>query len=473
MLKHYTKIALFIYLILSVFALHFYSGDEYFQLIGFAKYRLGLMPEMYHTIWELKEQVRSTLQPSVLFCIYKFLALLFNYHGFFFVNLIIKLISAAFIVFCLYLFIQCFLPLIKESSHQKWFILLTYFSYLTVFLGVHFSADSTGQNFFILGFVIAYQNKDSKLPLKDILAGIFLGISFIIRCQDGFLIAGLMMWLLFYNKTSIKSLFRTNIALVLTYLILGVLVDRWFYNNWTIAIFNYYLYFHNLKLLGTVAGPSPWYFYITRSFILLPFGPLYLLAILIFTYFKPKNVITWIIWPYIIVHILIGYKEIRYMSPINLMMPFIMFFALEELMVRFNFKIKIIYVKIAKLAWYLNCCLIILVILPSPGIIQAAQIAIKYKKPTIVYITNNKKVFPPELDIYSRSNLLHIYTNNLNYCPPNYNCLVLYYCTDLTKDVSAYKIVSKNCVSYNNTILNKFLTSGLRTNIYEIKNIEN
>ena len=46
MLKHYTKIALGVYLIISLFALHFYSPDEYFQILGFAKYKLGIMPEM-------------------------------------------------------------------------------------------------------------------------------------------------------------------------------------------------------------------------------------------------------------------------------------------------------------------------------------------------------------------------------------------------------------------------------------------
>ena len=477
MLKHYTKIALAVYLIISLFALHFYSPDEYFQILGFAKYKLGIMPEM-STIWELTSKARSSFQPTIVYSLFKafdpFIRNL-NLNTIIFVNTFLKLASAILSVFCINQFIKAFIPTIENKLYKKWFILLTFFSYLTVFLGVHFSADGTSVSFILLGLSLSYNiNTTNK---KDYLTGFIFGLAFLVRYQDLFLIFGVLSWLLLINQSSFIRITRICFALLITYLGLGLCVDRWFYGEWTFAIYNYSLWWQKSHLLGTFGGSEPWYYYITHSFILLPYGPLYFLSIIVIILYKRRSIITWAIFPYLLVHCLIGHKEMRFLAPVNALMPLIMLYALEILIKRFNFQINQKYYKYIKITWYLNCLTLILIALPSPTILQALNIAIKYKKPTIIYYTGNPIItaFPHEISTYSRYNLKPQYTTDARKinCPINHNCLLLYFCPAIDKTLTdSLKLVSQNCYGTKNTILNIYSSEINRTNIYEIKNIE-
>ena len=100
--------------------------------------------------------------------------------------------------------------------------------------------------------------------------GVFLGLSFLFRYQSAILSVSLVSWLLFVRKEKISRL-AVIVAGSGLILVLGVLLDSWFYKTNTFTPVNYF----KVNIVGGAAsawGTSPWWFYIWRilHYTLLP-----------------------------------------------------------------------------------------------------------------------------------------------------------------------------------------------------------
>lgn len=123
---------------------------------------------------------------------------------------------------------------------------------------------------------------------------------------------------------------------ILLMVLIGVLVDRWFYGEWTLSAWNY---FDQNILLDKVStfGVKPWWWYITEILEkgIPPFSLLYVGSFFLLIFYKPKSPLTWSILPFIIVHSLIGHKEIRFVFPIIGFVSIITIFGFEIIQDKF------------------------------------------------------------------------------------------------------------------------------------------
>jgi phosphatidylinositol glycan class B len=132
-------------------------------------------------------------------------------------------------------------------------------------------------------------------------------------------------------QTSLKVLFGFSLILLL-----GVLIDRWFYAQWVFTPWSYFwLFFENDILNGTESSfgtSSP--FYYLEALYQLPthfVGVVLLVCFVIAVIFKPKNPVTWFIIPFVLIHSLISHKEERFLFPIVFLFPFFVLAAFSFL----------------------------------------------------------------------------------------------------------------------------------------------
>jgi phosphatidylinositol glycan class B len=166
-------------------------------------------------------------------------------------------------------------------------------------------------------------------PLIAAGAGVLLGLSFEVRYQCGFMILGLLAWLLAYRR--LKGL---GLAWLLTGCLgavaFGSCMDRWGYGVWTLAPFSYFKYNLVENHVADIDTQPFWDFF--RSSFTETWPPLGLLALLamIAAWMRlPKSPLTWVCVPLFVVHSLIGHKELRFLFPLVHAMPLFLAFALE------------------------------------------------------------------------------------------------------------------------------------------------
>ena len=68
-------VALVLYGVSAWFSMGFYHGDEHFQIIEFAAYKIGIVSQD-DLAWEFDARVRPAIQPFIAFLVIKFLQLI-------------------------------------------------------------------------------------------------------------------------------------------------------------------------------------------------------------------------------------------------------------------------------------------------------------------------------------------------------------------------------------------------------------
>jgi GPI mannosyltransferase 3 len=131
-----------------------------------------------------------------------------------------------------------------------------------------------------------------------------------------FAILGVFGWLFFVDKRDWISLFIVALG-IMAAIFIGVLIDHWFYGQWVFIPYNYL----NVNLLqgkaGSVFGVMPFWWYVPE-FIARMTPPvsvvLLLLAVKGFKSLK-NHILIWAMVPFIVVHFMIGHKELRFLFP--------------------------------------------------------------------------------------------------------------------------------------------------------------
>jgi GPI mannosyltransferase 3 len=301
------------------------SYDEHYQILEFAHHKWvgGTGDELP---WEYKGRVRSAIQPTLAYLLTGAMRTI-NLSEPFHQAFVLRLISAAFCVFCLYRF---FLAVKEQVSVPVVVLSLLIFSFLFYrlpYLGVRFSSENWSACFFILGLSVIITSIDgmrlSPPWQKFLVVGVLFGLSFLFRFQSAILFVGLSIWVLVFNRRNLK-LWGFAAGGFLGVCVWGVFIDRWFYEEWAFTSWNYF----RVNLIeGKAAefGVEPWWWYLreTLSFgKMLYFEGLILLLTLVFFIKNYRSPITWAIVPFILVHFLIGHKEMRFLSVVAYVMPF-------------------------------------------------------------------------------------------------------------------------------------------------------
>jgi GPI mannosyltransferase 3 len=393
-------------LITAFFSSGYHHFDEHFQILEFAGLKLN-MTVAANLPWEYTYQMRPAIQPAIVVLVFKFFNV-FGVNNPFTIAFVLRLLSAAVAFMGMFLIYKSFCQTILNYTLKLWFSLLSFFLWFMIYDNVRFSSENWSGSIFLIAFSLIYIKKIAGKRLY-LFIGMLLGLSFLFRYQTGFLIAGFILWHLLVKKN-----IGNTVLLILGVMILfgsGILIDRWFYGNWTLTVWNY---FNQNILQNRVSdfGVRPWWYYTERIFIqgIPPFSLVYIASFVLFFIFKRKDLLTWTLLPFLLIHFIIGHKEVRFLFPVIGFLPIIIIKSVEIIQERWNgtFLEQKLIKKFAGLFWAINLIfLIIIAFTPADGQISLyKKVYLEYKSSsTLYYTTDNPYNRVLDINFYKRADL--------------------------------------------------------------------
>ena len=397
-------------LLASVFTVGFHHADEHFQLLEFANYKLG-NTELSNLTWEYGSRLRPTLQPTIAVGVIKLLNL-FGIQDPFYIAFFLRLLSAGFALFSMHLLFKVYKDKFQNPTLKYWFLLASFLLWITIYVGARFSSENWSAMFFVMGFSVYFLSFKSSSFKKYLLTGVLMGVSFLLRYQAGFMIAGFAAWLLFIEKEKLKHLITFSLVII-SMIGVGVLIDTWFYGEFTFSAYNYF--YENIVLnKAQDYGVDPWWSYIT-AFIergIPPFSILFLVAFGVLFYFKWKNPLTWILVPFILIHFILSHKELRFLFPVVYFLPIVFFTAIQTIQEKWKpYFTENRWVKIIVKTTIVVYGLVLLIVSFKPGEVSVRlydMVYHNYKEPvTLTLATHLYKENEPIMYFYFRDNLTY------------------------------------------------------------------
>ncbi|MGV3637591.1 MAG: hypothetical protein ACO1NQ_08080, partial [Flavobacteriales bacterium] len=153
---------------------------------------------------------------------------------------------------------------------------------------------------------------------------IFAGIPMLCRPPGALILLTLMAWSRLVRRDPPKVA-ANMIVSASGVLLFGLLLDSGFYGHFAPTTWNYI----NLGLVGDPAhrfDELPWYYYPPWivKYAIPPIGALILLAFVLVLWKRPSHPIVWCALPYIVVHSIIAHKELRFLYPLALLVPWLL-----------------------------------------------------------------------------------------------------------------------------------------------------
>ena len=288
----------------------FHQGDEHFQIMEFANYKLGFL-EKENLTWEFGEQMRPAFQPAIAFATYKFFSLFgeVNPHWMAFT---LRLFSAALFLGLTVLIYRRYKTELPKKL-LSWFGLLLFFHWCTIYGGIRFSGENWSGLFAGIGLLIypipGLQHRNNvftparKGPaIACFLAGVLFGLSFLLRYQMAVGVVGFGAWLLLVGKERWGRLGLTILGGLLA-LGFGTILDHWMYGEWVAAPWNY-LRINVFEGVAATYGSRPVWAYPWLIFLrgIPPLSIIYVAAIGWFVYQYRRDPLTWLFAAFFVVH---------------------------------------------------------------------------------------------------------------------------------------------------------------------------
>jgi hypothetical protein len=405
--NHIYLLSILFLVITSIFSVGYHQFDEHFQILEFAGLKLGLtIPG--NLPWEYHEQIRSSIQPTIAVLLYRLMNLI-GLGNPFLVAFVLRLISAALSFVSMLLIYKVYRNKINNVVLQKWFLILSFLLWFAIYNDVRFSSENWSGTFFIIAFALVLLKKKAHF-FYYLGIGALLGSSFLFRFQAGFLVAGFLLWIIFIDKERVTNIVYLIFGITFS-VFLGLLIDKWFYGEWTFTAWNY-LDQNILQNKASSFGIEPWWYYIETFFVqgIPPFSLLFILAILLFFIYKRKSPITWAVLPFLLVHFIIGHKEMRFLSPIIGLLPIMVIESIEITKDRFakNLLANKPFLIFMKAFFIVNFLLLLFIAFqPADSNISLYHTIYKrYKSPAkLYYIENNPYHRVLDIQFYKRNNL--------------------------------------------------------------------
>jgi phosphatidylinositol glycan class B len=364
-IKKIKYIGLAVFIITAFFSTGHIQSDEYFQIIEFAQFKLGLI-DASDLPWEFNERMRPSFQPWIAYVFIKF----FHFIGLenpFYIATLFRLISAVLMWFIFTRFNDFIISkYFKETKWQNLFYACTLLLWFVPFISVRFTSENYAALFLLLSLLLLTKPKNYG---NLVLVGLSLGISFLFRYQMGIAILAVYAYLLFIDKIKFLKVIASGI-IVLLVIALATYLDTIFYNQLTFAPYNYL----KLNLIDGKAsnfGTSPFFAYL---YLFLGFAAPPISFILLASYTKgvillKKHIFVWVSLFFILIHSLIGHKEVRFLFPI---MYLFIFIAIYGLMTYFTSKeVKRWHIRLFKISFVINYILLLFMMFkPLNGTVQ-------------------------------------------------------------------------------------------------------
>lgn len=329
-LKIILTVAFLIHILAAVNSVGFHHLDEHYQILEFAGLKTGLN-QPSDLPWEFGARVRPTVQPAIAYVLIE----ASEFAGIsdpFDQAMVTRFLSAILSLFCMYMLVITFIDEIKTDKLKRWFIFLSFFLWFLTYMQVRFSSEGWSGSFFFIAFALLFLPGKVKHNFTNTsLIGLLFGFAFLFRYQVGIMIFFLALWLLFIKKEKFTTIAGLSGGIAAAILV-GILIDKWFYGEWVLTAWNY-LDFNIIKGRASQFGTHPWFFYLKEAFRegIPPFSIIMIASFLFFFNYKPKSVFTWILLPFLLVHFLIGHKELRFLFPIANIIPLIFVITVQDL----------------------------------------------------------------------------------------------------------------------------------------------
>jgi len=323
-------IFLFVILVFTLTAYNshgYFHADEHWQILEFASFKMGNIPGD-QLAWEYRAQIRQAIQPAIVCQLRHILP---SHTSPFAIILILRLLSAFGAITALFLCSKA-MKISTRAELSTCLLVICCFWFIPL-LCVRFSSENWSGICFSIAVFLMLLKDNSLRYWHYALIGLLLGFSFLFRIQSIFVIAGVFAWLIIVKKEKIANL-SIIAALACVVVLFGVMIDKWFYGNWTFTPWNYF----DVNILQDKAadfGTKPWSFYFIKIMEKSLFldGIIILASLVAFVIIKPRHLLVWVIIPFLVGHVLIAHKELRFMFPLVYFVPFVVFTCADRLKV--------------------------------------------------------------------------------------------------------------------------------------------
>jgi phosphatidylinositol glycan class B len=313
------------------YATGYQHGDEHFQIMEFAAYKLNICT--YESLaWEYPAQMRPGLQPFIVFGIANITRSLTGEFDAFLVSDVLRAISLLLGFVSLLLLHRLSISFRLGRNQSLVLAFLVGLGWFFPYLHARFSSENFSGIFLIYAIYFAFRNGLDKKNFSStnwFLSGICWGLSFEFRFQIGFAAIGFLAWLIYSKKASIKPMLLLIFGgmLVLSF---SVFIDHWLYNAWCFPPLNYF----NEVLFKTdsMFGRNPWYDFLPLSlnWLGLSVGSLFIIVLILALFRKPQNPLGWMFLAFVLIHNLLDHKEMRFLFPAVYLTPLILAAAIPE-----------------------------------------------------------------------------------------------------------------------------------------------
>ncbi|MBB4077804.1 phosphatidylinositol glycan class B [Lewinella aquimaris] len=381
--KLYVILAGLLFVVTAVFSTGHHQGDEHFQILEFAGYKLGMV-ETDDLPWEFDDRMRPALQPAIAYVVYRIVGLAGEPNPFT-VALLLRLLSGAFtLVVALLLYDRYGRRMSLEV--RPWFVLLLLFNWCAYYNGVRFSSENWSGLTAVLGFLAyplarptGFHRFTGRGGYSAFVAGICFGLAFLFRYQMGLLIAGFGLWLVVVERERWQ-----NIAVVilggLTALLLTYPLSYWLYGEWTLPAWNY-LTANLIEGKAATYGTRPWYAYPILVFLrgIPPVSLVYLAGAFAFFWYFRRDPVSWMVVAFMVAHSLLARKDVRFLFPLIPLLPVLVAGAATEWQRRRGTAVwRKKWVKgLVAVAWVTNL-LLLAIVLTRPAASEIAPAAFVY-----------------------------------------------------------------------------------------------
>lgn len=337
--------SLFFHLIAVFFSEGFHRPDEHLGMLRYVFLKLGEYPAS-ELSWEYPAKIRNWLQPGFYYIYVKAFKSLGVDSPYFLVGAM-RFLTSMISLYTLAILSKISFRLFEDVKSRKIFHYCLYGIWFFPFMHARSTAETFGGIFMVGGiyFLLKKLGKDritnSSLRMNDfsrvdvgilnsLMGGLFLGLVVNFRIPLAPFIPAFFLWLFIFAKINYRSSFLIIVGTILSIVLTG-LADSWGYGEWTYSTYNY-LYQEFTRSVSSGFGISPWYYYFTKVFSKgTPPMSLFFLASFLFVWIKkPGHWITALSLPIFALHSVIGHKELRYIFPLAIFLPFTLTYLFES-----------------------------------------------------------------------------------------------------------------------------------------------
>ena len=337
LLRNCLIFSLFWHLAAAWFSIGYHQADEHFQILEFASWKMGTTP-IQALPWEFAARIRPAFQPSIVVFLQKYIVPWANP---FQVSFLLRLFSGLLGFGALVFILLINLKMISGYGSKRFLILITTFLWFVPYVHVHFSSDSISGSLFFIGLGCIFLGNDRQKNNLLALGGFLIGLAFVCRFQTVFMIFGLALWCIFIARMNMKALFTIGFTVLIAILI-GVLIDKWFYGEWVFTTWNYFK-INVIEGKASDFGTSPWYTYFTWNLVdMIPPFSVFIIAGIIYSLVKYKaNIFSITIIPFLLAHLFVAHKEARFLFPIIGAVPVLLALAYKDFVSEYFKAIKL------------------------------------------------------------------------------------------------------------------------------------